>query len=226
MEGFYIIRSDRILQSLQEATLSTFKSNIERGFPNTRKRQFATDPIRISQLKITPFVGTKSLFIKGVANSTGRIYDPMIFFTQVRYQPADTQDNITFVASDGKQYHIIPLSFVDDNAQVRCNCLDFHYRFAWHNAKAGDLYGRPPPKYIRKTTTRPPVNPLGVPGMCKHLLKLVEALEEAGMITPTPRVPTPDIEPKTYPEEPQPEVPPQEEVPEVPPEETGEEENI
>lgn len=168
---------------LYEASLKDLERNIIRGFPRTKKRQYATDTVRIVQLNIVPYVPSRSLLFKAVASNEGRTYDPEIFFEDVTFEDEDTPNNVTFTASDGEHYHIEPIKFTNNNARVRCNCLDFHYRFAYYNAQAGDLYGEAPPPYHRKTTTYPPVNPMNVPGLCKHLLKLSKALEENKYIT-------------------------------------------
>jgi hypothetical protein len=88
------------------------------------------------------------------------------------------------MASDGQDYHVQPLQLAGHNVKVRCNCMDFYFRFANYNAQDKSLVGKPPPLYRRKTTTRPPVNPGQVPGMCKHLLKLVQTLQGAGLVAP------------------------------------------
>jgi len=174
-----------LLVSINEASVRDLETNIQRGFPNTTKRQYAVGPVQIPIVKLTPYVPSKSLFIEAQANSNGRRYSPEILFDSVDYEQEETQTNVTFTGSDNNEYNMtqaVPLT--GNQVKVRCNCLDFHYRFALQNARDGSLYGPPPPNYQRKTETRPPVNPMKVPGMCKHLLKLVDELQKSKMVQP------------------------------------------
>ncbi len=173
----------QLIQQMDESSIRDLETNIQRGFPNTKKRQYATGPVQIPMVKITPYVPSTSLFIEAQANSSGRRYNPEMLFDSVDYEQEETQTNVTFTGSDNNEYNItqaVPLT--GNKVKVRCNCLDFHYRFAMQNARDGSLYGPPPPAYQRKTETRPPVNPMKVPGMCKHLLKLVDELQKTGIV--------------------------------------------
>lgn len=164
----------------ERSSFAQLQTNIINDMP-TKKRQYATDTVKIVQLSLIPFLGTKNLLVKAVANNDGRKYDPQIIFNNVIFEEEDTPTNITFVASDNKKYHIQKISLTNNTVRVRCNCLDFYYRFAPFNAKDKSLVGTPPRPYQKKTD-RPPVNPKQVPGVCKHLLKLFSALREAGIV--------------------------------------------
>lgn len=182
MSEFRILRGERILQQLEEASsVPTLQQNIERGFPDTTKRQHSTNEVVISNIQYMPYIGMKMLHVKSLAASNGHQYQQALQFMKVEFEPEDTDENATFQASDGEDYHVHPLQLNGHNVKVRCNCLDFHYRFANYNAQDKSLVGRPPPLY-QKTTNRPPVNPAQVPGMCKHLLKLVETLRRYGLV--------------------------------------------
>lgn len=182
MSNFLVVRGARILQQLLEkSSVPKLQDNIERGFPETRKRQHATGEVTINNISYMPYIGMKTLHVKSTSSSNGNQYTQALQFNDVKFEPADTEDNATFQASDGEEYHVVPLDLTVHNAKVRCNCMDFHYRFANYNAQDKSLVGRPPPLYQRKTD-RPPVNPLSVPGMCKHLLKLVLTLQQHGLI--------------------------------------------
>lgn len=182
---YKIIRGARILQvldKLEEATLIDLEREIERGFPNTTKRQHATDPVQIPQMKLVASPVSTDLIVKAVASSEGKKYDPIIHFLQVEYEDTDTPNNVTFTAVDGDTYNIAPIKLSTCNVKVRCTCLDFYYRFAVWNDNADSLYGKPPPPYQRKTETRPPANPLQVPGLCKHVIKTTQALLDSGIV--------------------------------------------
>lgn len=211
---YNFLRTERIIQSLiesdilDEATIDTLRKNIERGFPRTRKRQHITNQVRILKKKLTPYIGSRNLLVEASANSQTsgpNTYTPELLFDSVVFEDEDTANNVTFTGTDGQPYHIQPVSYHQNNARVRCTCLDFHYRFAAINAKSSDLYGNPPPPY-HKTTYQgktalgrlwsrirgkenpppprrgPPANPAAVPGFCKHLIKLTEELQREGII--------------------------------------------
>lgn len=62
--------------------------------------------------------------------------------------------------------------------RVRCGCQDFRFRFAWEDRAHKCLYGGVPKSYTRKIgSTRPPVNPDHIPGMCKHIFQCAKAIE-------------------------------------------------
>lgn len=86
-----------------------------------------------------------------------------------------------FLATTSGGVMIEPLS-ANDDIKVRCTCMDFRFRFADVNANNDGLYGKRPPVYVRKTDTRPPVNPSSAPGLCKHLYKFIDVLEDEGVI--------------------------------------------
>jgi len=179
-----LIRGARILQQLAEdSTPLELERNIAKGFPQTTKRQHATDPVRIVQIKYVPFEANKELKVTAIASSAGKNYDTVIQFNDVEFQPEDLPTNTTFIAADNETYNILPISLSTHTVKIRCDCLDFYHRFAMWNFNDSSLYGPKMPTYIRKTTTRPDVNPLRVPGVCKHVLRTLMALRDAGMIT-------------------------------------------
>lgn len=182
MSEYFVLRGERILQQLDEvSSVPALQTNIERGFPETRKRQHATGEVVISNVKYMPYIGMNMLHVSSVSSSNGNQYKQALQFNGVAFEDVDTEQNATFQASDGEDYHVQPLELNGHNVKVRCSCLDFHYRFANYNAQDKSLVGRPPPLYQKKTN-RPPVNPAQVPGMCKHLLKLVEMLRGYGLV--------------------------------------------
>lgn len=180
---FKFLRGTRLLQMLNEvSTYPKLNTNIERGFPNTTKRQHATQPVVVTNISYVPYLRNKSLQLAGNARSNGRVYSPTIQFLNVEYQNTDLDTNVTFTATNGQEYHCSQIVLANNNVKVRCNCLDFYYRFAFYNKTDGSLFGRSPRPYIRKTNTRPPANPDKVPGVCKHVIKLLQALEHAKLI--------------------------------------------
>lgn len=184
-----LIRGERIERQLNEAQdlleLSTevqLDQNIRAAWPNTRKRQNATNEVTISNVEFIPYIGTKMLHVKSVSQSNGNAYKQALQFNQVTFANQDSPDVVTFQSVDGQDAHAAPIQLATHNVKCRCSCMDFHFRFANYNSADKSLVGRPPPLYHRKTTTRPPVNPMQVPGMCKHLLKLVDTLQGQGLV--------------------------------------------
>ena len=101
---------------------------------------------------------------------------------QIIFEPEDAASNTTFRGADNNEYHIQPIPLNGSNVRVRCNCLDFYYRFAAWNAGDNSLQGRPAPPYNPKGE-RPPVNPTRVPGVCKHVIKVVDRLKQGRIVT-------------------------------------------
>jgi hypothetical protein len=184
MKQYLLIRGERILQQLKEdSTEDQLDTNIRTAWPNTKKRHNATNEVVINNIQYIPYLGMKMLHIKSTSQSNGHAYNQVIQFVRVNFEDTDTPDNITFTSSDnGTDCHVQPIELTNHNCKVRCNCLDFYYRFAFHNAGDNSLVGKAPPLYQRKTTTRPPVNPTAVPGLCKHLLALVLSLQQSGLV--------------------------------------------
>ena len=167
-----------------ESSFTDLYTSTVNGFPETTRRQHATDTIKIEQLDWTPFLGVRTLFLRGLANNHGGgggEYRPIILFRNVEYHDAPGEGLVEFTASNGNTYHIEPLSRNHD-ILCRCGCMDFHYRFNWFDHLDHSLYGRVRAPYVRRTDWMPPANPQEVPGMCKHVLKLFYALEDAGLV--------------------------------------------
>jgi len=181
MKTMMVIRGATLHTQLRETTYQELERQTLTFVPPTIKRQFSVDPIQITQLQLTPSRESETLQAHGVAQSAGHKYDPTVLFTNVLYDDGDQPDNITFVASDGEEYYIDPILLARSNCKVGCNCLDFYWRFAVWNATDDSLLGTVPGPYV-KTTNRPPVNPRRVSGVCKHIMKLIIALKDAGLV--------------------------------------------
>lgn len=175
------MRFQEWLHQLDESTLVDLHQSTVAAFPRTTKRQHATDTVRIVELAWTPFLGVKTLFIKGRAQNEGREYQPMVLFKGVRYHPTkDQRDWVEIVASDGKNYVLEKLKYENTDVLLRCDCPDFRWRFNYYDHLDGSLYGSKRKKYESAGGTA--ANPLQLPGMCKHLIKLVTSLDHAGLM--------------------------------------------
>lgn len=157
---------------LFESSLQDLYKSAVLAFPRTTKRQHATQPVEIINLEWTPFVGMKTLFIKGLAKNEDRQYNTIVLLKNVNYD----SDKLKIIANDGMQYSFAPLSLEDTQVNVRCNCNDFLWRFNYYNHLDKSLYGRKRSKY--EGTTGIKANPLEYPGMCKHLMKTITALQD------------------------------------------------
>lgn len=181
-----------------------------RAFPQTRKRQHATGPIQIVRTDFTPYIGTRNLLVRGQARSgtfTNVYYKPMLFFNEVQYVQGEQSDQtqqqqqgsggdmgqreeevseqtnvITIKATTGEDVSLQPIILTDNVVRVRCDCLDFYFRFAPWNFSNDDIYGPKPKPYIRRTNHHPPANPTRSPGICKHVMKLAQACQDAGIV--------------------------------------------
>lgn len=94
----------------------------------------------------------------------------------------EQQNVVTFKATTGEDVSIQPINLNDNIVRVRCDCLDFYFRFAPWNFSNDDIYGPKPKPYVRKTNHYPPANPTRSPGICKHVMKLSQAVQEAGIV--------------------------------------------
>ncbi|KKM68314.1 hypothetical protein LCGC14_1462130 [marine sediment metagenome] len=189
---FKLIRGARILQQIEEENALSERSSyqdLERrtitAFPRTRKRQHATHPVQIVRTDFTPYIGTRNLLVRGQAKSgtyNNVFYKPMLFFNEIKFEDEDTPQNVSFKVSGNEDYHMQPIDLSDNIVRVRCDCLDFYFRFSPWDFSNDDLFGPKPKPYVRKTNNYPPVNPTRSPGICKHIMKLVLTLRDARML--------------------------------------------
>lgn len=163
--------------TINESSLSQLYDSTVAAFPTTVKRQHATHPVKIVKLESIPYAGMHTLYFKGLAQSDGKEYNPMILFKKVLY----SENGISFIASDYKTYHVNPISFEQNDVAVRCDCKDFKFRFSYYNHLDDSLYGIKPKKY-ESTGTRGPANPLELPGICKHLIKLISVIKQSKIL--------------------------------------------
>jgi len=182
-----LIRGERILEQMaeelnEESSYKDLEQKTLQFEPATKKRQFAVDPIQIIEMKLVPFRTSQTLEAHATATSDGKKYQPSISFSDVIYEDTDQNDNVSFIGSDKEEYHIMPISLSRNSVKVRCTCLDFRWRFSIWNNNDGSLLGDPPGPYQKKTD-RAPVNTKRTPGVCKHLMKEVIALKQAGLLT-------------------------------------------
>lgn len=160
-----------------------YQSTIE-AFPHCPKRQHSTDDIAITKLEWLPFVGMKTLRVKGLAQNkaNGHEYSPQIIFKQIQFHPVrDEVGLIEIIDSTGARYLLETLSYEDTQVLVRCNCNDFKWRFCHADHISHDLSGRDRAKY--EALHRPgTANPDDSKGICKHIMVLGKSLFNTGII--------------------------------------------
>lgn len=163
----------------EKSTPDELEDNIVTAFPHTKRRQHIVHEVNVKSIEFIPFVGMNTLHVR----STTDDYKQAIQFNNVQYV-AGEQDGAAVVtdSATNAKYWFTPIQLSMNLVKVRCSCLDFRFRFAAYNNTDKSLVGRPPPRYVRKTTTRPSVNPTQVPGMCKHLLRVLEELQRDGVL--------------------------------------------
>ena len=114
-------------------------------------------------------------------DSNSSSYSTEVLFTDCDYEDTKGNATVTFTAANGNEYHVKSISLATSNVKVSCTCMDFRWRFAMYNNKDKSLLGNPPKSYTNKTK-RKPGNPGKVPGVCKHIMKLVIAAKQTKLV--------------------------------------------
>lgn len=136
-------------------------------------------------------VDNDTLLCTGSAPSTaaGKTYDLQILFHDVTF--ALEPNPLTPVRLEGRvrrggpRVTLYAEQMQEDKHQVqaRCSCSDYRFTWSFYNDQAGSNLGKVEP-YVRKTTTRPERNPQHAPGLCKHLLEMVDVLRSRQILAP------------------------------------------
>jgi hypothetical protein len=164
-----------------ETSIYELYKNIEKAFPKTKKRQFSTDTIRVENLTWIPFLGVKTLFIKGLIRNESKKYDCIMLFKNIKFNENEQKKSIKIKMSNGKEYYVEQINSKEKDVLLRCNCKDFHWRFNFYNSKDHSLFGRKRSKY--ESAGGPKANPLELPGICKHLVKMSKIIKESNLLT-------------------------------------------
>lgn len=189
---------------LWETSLGALFANSLEAFPNSAKKHNALQTVVIKKLVWLPYVGVKTLFVKGLAENVEEHTEnrPVVVFKGVNYVPltgdpvADTMA-ISMAKHAGKQLVYLGwndkgvdrravferLSEDGNDVVVMCSCGDYRWRLHWWNWRDGSHFGSKPKKYVKKTD-KPPVNPGAggagpLPGICKHIMKLAQVLRQS-----------------------------------------------
>jgi hypothetical protein len=183
---------DEVKELLERSTFTALQQNSKNKVPTSSGRANAAiaSNINIGKMDIVPYVGTRVLDIKGAAQNTNSqtkgqassMHYPKIIFNNVEFEESDQPSNVTFRASDGNEYHVVPINLSQNTVRVYCDCLDFKWRFQHYNVSDRSAAIPKSPKPYQSKTDRGPVNPSKVPGVCKHLIALVDVLKKSALV--------------------------------------------
>lgn len=164
-------------QSLHESSLKELYQSTIKTFPYSTKRQHAIDPIKIVSLRWIPYVGVKTLYIKGLAQNTenSKEYNPLILFKNIIYLPKKEKNSVEILDNNQKKYIINKIK--NNDVLVRCNCKDFYWRGNYADHLDKSLYGTKRSPYKGNYS----VNPNNEPMICKHLIKLYKVISSSGL---------------------------------------------
>ena len=155
--------------------------------PNSRGSKYPAVP-KFEQILVLPFAGTKTCLVKlqawGVTQNN--LHQVTLLFNDCDIKVGE-HENISLweyfkIEYKGQIYYIKKFDKFRNPLSSRCSCRDYFFTWGWHNYYHGKcLYGPAPKRYIRKTTWMPPRNPLGIPGICKHVYHAWEYLKNQGL---------------------------------------------
>lgn len=165
---------------LWESSLADLYDSAVEAFPKTTKRQHVTGPVQIEDVFFLPYLGMKTLFVRSRAVNEDREYKTVMLFRGVDYRRGPGR-GLVEIDDEGTTRYLKPLSRQDSQVLVRCNCMDFYYRFNFYDHLDRSLYGNKRAPYVSKGIG-PPANPMEMPGECKHLMKMAEELRNAGLL--------------------------------------------
>lgn len=141
-----------------------------------------------------PDVKANTVIVKGESYGTGAVYNKAKLVKNAIYPLNIKFYNVSFSDKKNNKHSIRvntghgnfiwqePLRKNRHPVEIRCTCKDHYFRFWWWDDKTKSHFGRKFPKYVRKTDTRPEVNPGHHSGFCKHLYSLVLKLEQEGLL--------------------------------------------
>jgi len=165
---------------LSELTFPELYKSTVNAFPSTTKRQHAIDTIEISDLTWIPYKGVRTLFVKGLAQNENKEYKTIVLFKNVKYHE-NKMPSLVSISTDAGHVFMERMQLEKNDILLRCTCPDFKWRFNYFDHVDKSLYGRKRAKYEAKFNPGS-ANPQEMPGMCKHLIKMMKTLIESGLI--------------------------------------------
>lgn len=165
-------------QVLLELTYNQLLAQTKRG--DTIKdspREQNANKVQAQEINLIPSLPDNTLTAKARMQSSGKFYEALIVLSGVKFFNEGGHGRQQIQTADGATYYIDPVRPYKANVKVRCNCLDFYFRFSVWDQRDDALTGEPPERYHRKTVNYPPVNPQKISGVCKHIISLANQLK-------------------------------------------------
>jgi len=147
-----------------------------------RKADYSPAPVR--NVEVDGWRGMKAiLFTAEVIGSEGDTYHTAVEFFQVDYSNVQKPGWIPVETEDGVVY-AEPPTMTYNNCALKCSCPDFRHRFEKELFDVGSLIGnwRRYKRAATATRVMPPVNPRNIPGYCRHLWSLIQALVNSRVV--------------------------------------------
>jgi hypothetical protein len=167
--------------NLLEVSLQKLYDSSILAFPSTTKRQHSIDTVVVEHLDWVPFIGVKTLFIKATIKNEGRKHESIMLFKGIKYALKEQKKTVPIMTSVGKKVFVEQISIEKDDVLVRCSCKDFQWRFTHLDKENKALFGRDRKKY--EALYNPgSSNPLELPGICKHLIKMGKILKSSNLL--------------------------------------------
>ena len=159
-------------------TIKDIRASTKAIRPNPNKAR------QIHIIDMHPLLSNKTLTIRGEARgSQGENYILNLIFYGVEYSLTPTDQYVLNVRTRTDQIAYAKRLREDKNRiQMNCRCRDHYFMWVAWNKENKILLGKPPPRYVRKTTWWPEKNPGKIPGACKHLIGLFDRLKKDGIL--------------------------------------------
>lgn len=147
--------------------------------------------VLVGDAVVAPKVG--SLYFKSLVNGEGDTYPNYIQFFDVPFakhdekpneaaKPIPHQKGMLLGRSAKNQYTFPKLNAGKNRVKVYCKCPDMGFTFSYQLWSRDSFIGAYK-KYTRVPgSTRPPRNPLNVPGFCKHTMAHLRELQKMGYL--------------------------------------------
>lgn len=166
------------------STIPQLDMKARTAFPQTKKRQNDVGSVNVlPQATYIPNTGNNELTINTRTSSShsGNIHVQRIILYKVQFANPG-EGNV--VQLPDSEVAVQPIKLNSDTARVACDCMDFRFRFANNNDRDDSLAGNAPPAYQRVPgSNRPEANPSHLPGMCKHIMRVVQDLKQKRIVT-------------------------------------------
>lgn len=147
-------------------TFSDLLTNTYNLLPDAIHKGRAGTGMRVLAFKVTNFKGTKTKKIFSTVKSQER----PVSYTQI----------LEFNGIEDPENAIPDLDKV--LFKCRCSCHNFYFMWGYWDKQHNALTGPGQKPYKRLTTTRPEVNPQHLPGMCKHIIRLVISMKHEKLL--------------------------------------------